>query len=314
MYTPLEVGFWTDPAMRDLAEKVQYPDVGAAIARLREFIMLVGTHDGALPGRSRDQIAVVMESNRAKCSRAAFFKALSDAGYLKCRRKTYYYPDWPKTPMGKYCKERKVNAEQQAELRRRKRLLALAELEDGHEKSTSGGRRSDVPLTSSGVLEGSKDSRPPDGPPRPPRRGAEKEALTRWEWFEKTYPRLRNRAVCVKVLAELSKEDWAQLQYALPIQVQEYVSRKRKFVPPADKYLREEHFLELRRERPRKAEPRKPTPKVDPKAEAAEKRKKSLLFLKQQLADADLPEEAKEKAKDHWFKTYGDRPWEKGEK
>ena len=37
-------------------------------------------------------------------------------------------------------------------------------------------------------------------------------------------------------------------------------------------------------------------------------------YLMELLADDHAPEKKKHQAMEHWEKTYGDRPWEKGEK
>lgn len=310
MYTPLEIGFWRDPNLLELAEKVKYPDVGAAIARLREFVLTMGTNEGTLPGRTLGQIAVVMESNRAGCSRKTFFKALAEAGYLKCRRKTYYYPNWKQTPMGQYCKERKENADHQAALRRKKKELAIQALVEEQQKGTSGVRTGDVGSSSVGDLEDSNLGRPADAQ-NAPSGGAGGEALTRWEWFKNLHPRPDNPALCKRLLAALSQEEWEQLQFALPTHAMRAKGRDTRRVALGSKYLRNGLYWELKKDTRPKAGAKAKAEKVNPEPSEAETKAYCYRRLMDALMDPDRPEKLKEKDKQHWLEKYPDeRPWE----
>ena len=307
MHTVCEVGFWSHPKVLAFSAKVANPDAGAWILRLREFVLLHGTDDGKLPGYSNEEIAAVI---RPTCKPARMFTSLADFGFLRRRRKTWYLPDWKKSPMGKYCEDREWDRKKKKELRAAAHAARLEEQEVG----TSGGRPVDVPETSSGNLTVSNKGRPVDGPSASPSGAGEREADARFQWFWELYPKPRNPLKCKKLLAEMDNEAWAQLRHALPRHREIYMSRNARYVFPADKYLSVGTFWELRKETPRKSEPKTDAKKNPVLAEPTPEELKDakLKFLREQLSDPDLPEKLKENAKAKWRKTYdGEEPWSK---
>ena len=185
------------------------------------------------------------------------------------------------------------------------------------------GRPVDVPGKSSGKSAVSNKGRPVDAPPLPPLKGGRGDALTRWEWFKEVHPRLKNPAKCQRVLAELTADEWEHLQFALPRQAVIYMSRGKRWVPWADKYLEQRMFLELRKETPRKSPTKKGAKTAAKKASAEDPKVFAYKYLTELLADPGTGlhererralEKRKQEAKEHWQKTYGDRPWEKAAK
>lgn len=317
MHTPLEIGFWHDPRLRAAAIRAKYPELGAALARLRQFILTAGTDEGTLPGRSLDEIQAVMELPTCPhCkegpSAAVLFKVLQEKGFLRRKRKTWYVPGWKQSTAGRYCQIRKYERDRKQEFREAKHKAALEALAVDDTTGTAPGRDGDNTGTGSGNLRSTNKGRPKAGPSGGPLPGGEREALARWEWFEKLHPRLRNPPLCKRLLAALQPDEWAQLQHALPRQAPMYMSRGRKFIPPSDKYLRDQHFWELRAEAPRKEEATQKRKTESKRPPEEDKRTAALRYLMVQLADPELPEKNKEKAREHWIQTYGDRPWEGG--
>lgn len=151
-----------------------------------------------------------------------------------------------------------------------------------------------------------------DIPPQPPLKGGREAALTRWEWFAKTHPRLKNPDKCKRLLAALSSDEWAHLQFALQKQAPIYMSRGMRWCPWADKYLEQKMFLEIRRETPRSEAQKRKAKKDAVKAAGPDPKAVALKYLLNLLSDPELPEKKKTAAKEHWLKTYGDKPWEKG--
>ena len=321
MYVPCELGFWDNVFTKTFCQQTKNPRGGEAIMRLREFIMLDGNNVGALP--KKYQIEHIRSRMGVDTSTKALSKALAANHFLRRRRQTWYYPDWKETAMGGYCKERLRQKEAKAALRARAHAAALERIGQGDDEETSQGRTGDIPVTSSGKSALRNGRRPADAPPAAPEGGVEGEALTRWGWFKDLHPRLRNPPLCKRMLAKMTPEEWEQLQFALPRQAPIYMSRGRKFIPPSDKYLRDQHFWELRKETPRKPVTKTDAKKAAKKAAEEDPKVFAYKFLMELLADhgtgldeRDLKAHHKkqQQAKDHWEKTYGDRPWEKGSK
>lgn len=309
MHTVAEVGFWRNPKVLAFAVKVGNPDAGAWILRLREFVLLHGTDDGKLPGFTADEIAAIVSPT---CKHSRLFTALKTFNWLKQRRRTWFVPDWGKSAMGQYCKMRAWDRLRKKELREAGHEAALEKVNGNGADRTSGGRPVDVPGTSSGKAGVSKEGRPVDAPPRPPLKGGTGAALTRWEWFKNTHPRLKNPAKCQRVLAELTPDEWEHLQFALPKQALIYMSRGKRWVPWADKYLDQRMFLEIAKVTPAKSVTKKEAKAAAKKAAEEDPKAVAHRYLVALLADHEAPEKKKQQAKDHWEKTYGDRPWEKG--
>jgi len=315
MHTPVEIGFWQDPKVLAFAAQVKNPDAGAWILRLREFVLCSGTDDGRLPGYSIDEIAAIM---RPTCSPRVLISALKKRFLLRLQRKTWFVPDWRKSVAGRYCAIRKWERERKEEYRAARHAASL-ELLNG-EGGTSQGQGRDKGGTGQGTSDSNKERASGGRPPGAPPKGGRREALTRWDWFKNTHPRLKNPAKCQRLLAELTKEDWEHLQFALPKQALTYMSRSRRWVPWADKYLEQHMFLELKRETPRNS---RAQAKADPKAmatrkehETAEKKASALKFIMEMINDPDTQKDrhlmnilAGRKAA--WFKQYHTRPWEK---
>lgn len=310
MYVPHEIGFWSEPDMRAFAKAVRDPNAGAGISRLREYIMVRDFNDGRLPDHSREKIAAIMEVPPKTCTLDRYFKALEQHGFLRRHRKTYYVPNWKKSPAGKYCESRLEDAKYKKAWREKKRAEELGE---GGEKEganlASTSQEGDATLASSGQNTVCKDGRPPDSPPGAPSGGGESDADARFRWFWDLYPKRRNPPKCKLLLAKMDAENWEQLRHALPRHREIYMSRNMRYVFPADKYLAMGTFWELARETPRKSES-----KTDGKKQAKESpeavRAKAFSRLMAILADPDWPEKKKQLEREFWEKTYGDRPWE----
>jgi hypothetical protein len=324
MYVPCEVGFWDDVFTTAFRDQVKDPKAPEAVMRLREFIMLEGDNDGRLP--KKYQIHHIRSYMGLRCSTRLLIKALAENHFLRRRRQTWFYPEWKKTPMGAYCKEREGNAAHKAALRAKARAKALEEVGQNGEEGTLGGRQGDVRGTGSGHSVESNTRRPPDAlsePPGAPLKGGGEAALTRWEWFKNLHWKLRDPPKCKRLLAKLTHEEWEQLQYALPLQVPRYMSRSERWRPFGDVYLEKQMFFAERKvtpsKPPTKSEAKKAAKKAaekDPKAFARRYLDHLLADLGTGLDDRELKAHHKkqQQAKDHWEKTYGDRPWEKGSK
>jgi|WetSurMetagenome_2_1015567.scaffolds.fasta_scaffold233124_2 hypothetical protein len=311
MHTVAEVGFWDDPRTLAFCAKVKNPDAGAWVLRLREFILTMGENDGRLPGYSSDQIVAKLKPT---CPPATLFRALADNHYLLRRKRTFYYPEWKKTQMGKYCQDREWDRQRKLELRQATHVARMAELtgQVAKEKRTSTGRPPDI-QRNSGV---SKHGRPPDvppGPPGAPRRGASVNA-TRWEWFKQNHPKIQDPERCQQLLGELTPEEWEHLCYALPKQAAKYRGDiSPRWCPGAPRYLREKRFLEIRLPTPEekkaaeKAKKKAATPEKEPTLE--EKKAAAWEFLRQYLDDP-WPEREKDVRKADHFKQWGEKPWE----
>ena len=176
MHTVAEIGFWGDPKILAFSLKVGNPDAGAWILRLREFILLKGTDDGKLPGYSMEEIWAVI---RPTCGIQLLFNALKRFDHLKLRKKTWYSPNWSRSPMGQYCRDRAWSRSHKRQLREAAHQVAMDQV-----SNEVGGRQDDVRLTSSGKSTVSKTRRQADDPPVPPQRGGVGKALPRWEWVE----------------------------------------------------------------------------------------------------------------------------------
>lgn len=308
MHTVAEVGFWNNPRVIAFSTKVKNPDAGAWLLRLREFVLTQGTDDGRLPGFTADEIAAIM---RPTCPPRILFDALKRFNQLKQRRRTWFVPEWKKSPMGKYCEIRKWDRERKQEFREARHQARIAGLNADDDERTSIGRPQDVVYQSSGNLTVSKQGRPTDVPPGPPQKGGREAALTRWEWFKDVHPRLKNPDKCKRELAKLTSEEWDHLQFALPKQVDIYMSRGRRWTPWADKYLEQHMFLELPRETPRSVRQKQQAKKEAAKVVEPDPKTVALKYLLGQLSDPDITPSKKEKVKEQWFKSYGDKPWEK---
>lgn len=307
MYTPHEIGFWSEPDMVAFSEAVKNPDAGAGVSRLREYIMVRDLNDGRLPGHSREKIAAIMRPQKT-CSLDKYFKELDRFNFLKKQRKTYYVPGWKLTAAGRYCDERIETAKRKAEWRKKQKEEDLQEVEqDGT------GRSADGPGTVRGIGHSavSKIGRDGDTPPAGPSGAGEGVADARFQWFWDLYPKRRDPAKCKKLLAQMDDESWQQLRIALPRHREIYMSRNARYVFPADKYLAKGTFWELAKETPRKSDGKSGGKPVVPPTPTPEQAKaKALDFLRQQLSDPDLPEKLKEDAKRRWRKTYdGEEPW-----
>ncbi len=311
MYVPCEIGFWDDVFTKTFAEQIKDCAGAEAIMRLREFVMLEGS-DGKLP--KKYQIEHIRSRMRVRASTRTLVKALGSNHFLRRRRRTWYYPDWDKTPMGSYEKERLRWKKAKAKFREQLHEDALEEARS--ENGTSTGRPRDINGTSQRHSAESNKGRPVDAPPGAPLKGGGKVALTRWEWFKNLHWKLRDPPKCKRLLAKLTTEEWEQLQYALPLQVPRYMSRSERWRPWADVYLEKQMFIAER-----KVAPAKPATKAETK-KAAEENPKAFArrYLDSLLADLGAGLDAHElkrlhrkqqEAKDHWEKTYGDRPWEK---
>lgn len=295
MHTPVEIGFWNEPRTKAFAARLGCSNAGAAVVRLREFVILKGTHDGKLPGYSFDELIQVMEAT--KWPKQRLVKALADGRFLKRKRNTWYIPDWPNTPAGRYCAIRKWERERKQEFREAKSAAALAALEAANGNGTGPGQDGDVPAASIGRSRSINKSGPKGPGPEAASGGGEGGALARWEWFRSLHPRLNNPDLCKRLLGAMDDENWAQLQYALPRHAEIYRGRSTRKVALAAKYLKEGIFWELKRDR-------EATPTATPKQAAAEKkanaveiRTKKLQYLKHMLNDPDLDEATKAQAR-----------------
>lgn len=291
MHTPVEIGFWNEPRTKAFAARLGCANAGAAVVRLREFVILNGTHDGKLPGYSFDELVMVMEAS--KYPRQRLVKALADGRFLKRKRNTWYIPDWPKTVAGRYCAIRKWERDRKQEYREAKSAAALAALEAEQQNGTGQGQAGDVPPVSPGRMRSINKSGPKGPDPEAASGGGEGGALARWEWFRSLHPRLNNPDLCKRLLGAMGDEDWAQLQYALPRHAEIYKGRNTRRVALASKYLKDGIFWELRRDR-------EVTPTATPKQAAAEKkankeeiRTKKVQYLNHMLNDPDLDEATK---------------------
>jgi hypothetical protein len=312
MHTVAEVGFWNDPKVVAFSLRVGSPDAGAWILRLREFVLLHGSDDGRLPGYSIEEIAAVM---RPTCKPRVLFDALKYFNHLRRRRKTWYLPGWSQSQMGKYCKDRAWDRKRKRELCDARHQAALDQVGVEAGERTSGGHPVEVRRKSSGDLTVIKEGRPVDVPPAAPQRGVSGRAsLARWEWFKSVYPKISSPERCMRLLANLTSEEWEHLQWGLPRQMASNRSLREagRWCPSAPKYLGEKRFLELRRETPLKSGPKnggkKKPVEVDPNIE---KKRFATKYLFDFLADKDHPPEKRERLKKRYFETWGEKPWEK---
>ena len=318
MYVPCEVGFWDNVFTTTFRDMVKDPRAGEAIMRLREFVLLEGDIHGRLP--KKYQIIHIRARMQLHCSSRTLVKALVANHILRRRRSTWFLPDWKDSPMESYCKERERHKKYKAKLRTEAEDHALEVARNGGEKTDTEGTGSVTgPDTEgSGIKEYKAGAARPPGAPL---KGGGEAALTRWEWFKKEHWKLRDPAKCKRLLAKLTTEEWEHLQFALPLQAPRYMSRSERWRPWADVYLEKQMFLAERkvtpRKQPTKTEAKKAAKKAaedDPKAFARRYLDSLLSDLGTGLDAHDLKKHHRkqEQAKEHWEKTYGDRPWEKG--
>jgi hypothetical protein len=312
MHTVAEIGFWREPKVLAFAARVRNPDAGAWILRLREFVLTHGTDDGALPGYTADEIAVVMEPT---CSTTLLFSSLRRFEHLQQRRKRWFVPGWKRTPMGRYCSIRKWDRERKQELREARHEAALEQMNGEEQKRTSSGRPTDVASHSSGNPAVSKKRRPADVPPIAPQRGAGgKHGAARWRWFKSVHPKISSPEKCIRLLKALTAEEWEHLQFSLPQQAasSRWLRNRGRFCPRADIYLQRKAFLELRRGTPANSKPKTVLKKRTPAQEKMDKKKLALDYLLEFLADPHRSAEKKAEAKEQWLEDWGEKPWEKG--
>jgi len=313
VFVAAEVGFWHDPKVVTFAAQVGNPYGGAMILRLREFVLTAGRR-GVLPKRysAHDLAGAVGWTGKP----AKLIKALGPggAGVLLRRRGCFTYVDWPSTLTGWWENHKEADRRRKEEERDAARAARAAQRAGsaGDGPGTVRGQGVDSPRKI-------RDQAINQGPPGAPPEGGSGGADARWEWFAEQHPRLENPSVCRRYLAALSDAEWAHLQYALPIQARSSYWRKNpRYVPTADKYLREQKWLNVKLPKPKPAEAA--TPKVEDADELArrdqqereERRRSQNDFLLAQLADPEIPEARKQKLRAAWIASNPDTPppWE----
>jgi hypothetical protein len=295
MHTPVEIGFWNEPRVLAFAEKFGCTNAPAAIVRLREFVILNGTHDGKLPGYSFDELVMVMRA--AQWNRSRLLRALDEGRFLRRKRQTWYVPDWSQSPAGRYCAIRKWERDRKQEFREAKAAAALAQVETEATPGTGPGQDRDVPAASTGRMRSTNKSGPERTDPDAASGGGDGGALARWEWFKTLHPRLNHPDLCKRLLGSMDAENWDQLQYALPRHAEIYRGRSTRKVALASKYLKEGIFWELKRDTAVSPTATPKQSKAEKKANDAQIRRKKLQYLQNMLNDPELDEATKAQAR-----------------
>lgn len=275
-----------------------------------EFLMEVGDAlTGRVKGYSHEHIAAKLgwEGPPKK-----LIDALHNAGLLNQQRNTYFHPYWAASITGQYALDR-------AEQREKWRLKKRAQRE-GDVPGESPGQSGDVQGDSLGTADIQKEMNDGGGsarPPTPPARGGGVGA-SRWEWIRTHHERPVNSRGCTSILEAMDADTWALVQWvveqARPGGALSRSRGKRALKADSYRFLRSELYLEFDRER-RKKLAQENAPKPAPTVEAAhDKVAASIAFVLEQLADPDLSEEKKERARALWRKQNPDvtPPWEEG--
>lgn len=270
-FVATEVNLRNDPKVMGLARRLKVHKLHAVglVTSWREFVLVRGTGAGVVKGYSRQELAEYLDWPKGP---APLIDALKAAGLLRTKRGAFLYPFWAETTTGHYAHHKSTDRSRKADERDARRrwaevfpgeawpgLEAARDRLRGHSPEAP----ESVPGTSGDIPSGSghEESKSPPGPPGPGGVGGVADARTGLtEWFLETYPRLKNQAICRKVLAKMTPAEAVQLRYCLPRQLPRYMAamtgRAGKGVPFADKYLREGYYLELRppKQRASKAE------------------------------------------------------------
>lgn len=330
-FVAVRVGRSNDPreVLAFAAElRIPRPHALGLLVLWEEMILEVGD---ALTGRIKGYTAVHIAAKLGWTGKPAkLIAALQATGILKSHRGTFFHPWWRESITGQYANTRAELREHDAERKRRQRALERGEGGAQGEKEivTSGGRPADTggrhaDLDRNPDINQSRDVR--RTPPQPPANAGGGEGASRWEWLLENHQRPTNPRGCVPYLERLTDEEWSLLQWVtlLPPGGGAYKLSRKKRVLGLDTYqiLSRAAYLQLRREwqeklradqRPKESGPVKLAPARDEAADNAARAAAAAAFVLAQLADPDLSEPAKEKAKSRFRTNHPDAvpPWE----
>lgn len=282
-----------------------------------ELILEVGD---ALSGRIKGYRA---EDIAAKLGCAAkprvLVEALKRAGLLSTHRGVFFHSYWRQSITGQYANDRAALRERwrlkQAE-RRAGDVSEMSPRQEGDVHPLSP-ETSDIDRSINGVGAGTP-------PPTPPRAGGSLGA-SRWEWLLAHHKRCENSQACTRYLGAMTEENWALVQWisGLPARGGGLISLSKKRVLALSTYklLAREAFLQLRPEwleklaqdrRPPAPATREHDPELKEKRDAAKRAAESAVYVLAQLADANLSEIEKQRAKTRWMGLHPTitPPWE----
>lgn len=252
--------------------------------------------------------------------------ALKRAGLLATQRKTFRDPTWSESITGQYAMRKAEDRETWARQKAAQRAAAQASVlgsngADVHPMSTwtDGGRPPHVQ-----VENGQKERKESGGhlPPTPPQGGGEL-ASRRWDWLLAHHKRPSNPKGCMRILAEISEDDWRMIQWAWSPAAEGggliSLSKKRIMRRTSYEFLRNGAFVEIRpqwveklrgEQRPKAAPQAAARRRAAEEGDAASRKHDAGVFLLQQLRDE--PDEAKREAlKRRWIAAHGGPgPWE----
>jgi hypothetical protein len=273
---------------------------------------------------------------------AKLIAALKKAKVLAQQKGTFFVPGWLHTPTGQYASDKAETKEWERERKRIRRAaeraakLAAAAVppsnEDEAVPGTSPGQARDVPPMSPSRPDIEQKTRQEKGnsgqaPPNP-RASAGGLADARWEWLQENHQRPSNPDGCKRILAGLSDEHWALVQWAAPFSAvkpsdlpRSLSRKKRLFARNTYQLLSRGAYLEIRPEwqaklreeaRPKAAPVPPEKRRAEKAADVAKNEDDALKFLITLLNDPDAPKAKQEKFKRLWIDQHPGQvpPWE----
>ena len=307
-FVAAEDGLEEDPKILTLARMLKVDRAHAFWFVMRWRRLVVNTGNvvaGSLPKNyTLADVAAFLDWDGKPTALATAMKA---TGFLGLKRgRGLHYPGWAHTITGRYAGARE--SDRLAAQRRRRESKSTVGDPSADVGRRSGDASADGRPTDGRYLTVSKEGASADGPPDPPPSGG---ALgeERWQWLRENAPTPQNSRVCVKILAELSADEWELVKAAYG----RYRAAKAGVGTPIGRNLRclewpTDRFLQIgayerfrQKARPvRSASTPVKVVELDP-AQALEARlQQSDGYLMELLADPDVPEEKKQAARDRW--------------